>query len=169
MKKNNDVRERIRSAKRPVVVDVWAPWCGPCRQMQPILDEVGTTFEGRVDILSVNADEHPEFARDLRVMTIPTLILFNHGEETARRSGAQGKAELQALFEAADRGDVPASRSGTSRYLLLAIAVAMVLAGQEAVIAWPWFLGGSALTLWALHDRCPIIQAVKRRLLHRPE
>lgn len=80
------------------LVDFWAPWCGPCRQVAPLLDELAEEFQGRATIAKVNVDEQPETAGRLGVMSIPTLALFKDGALVARAVGARPKAELRAFL-----------------------------------------------------------------------
>jgi len=77
----------IANSPVPVLVDFWAPWCGPCRMAAPILEQVGREQAGRVVVLKVNTDEHPEPSAKLGIRGIPTFIVFKDGAERARQSG----------------------------------------------------------------------------------
>jgi thioredoxin 2 len=77
----------VASSPVPVVVDFWAPWCGPCRMAAPIFEQVGRAQAGRALVLKVNTDEHPEPSARLGVRGVPTFIVFKGGREVARQSG----------------------------------------------------------------------------------
>jgi thioredoxin 1 len=86
--------EEIKGAAEPVLVDFWAEWCGPCKMIAPVLDEIAKENPGKVRIAKINIDENLELARRFEVMSIPTLILFKDGEPQVRIIGAKGKGQL---------------------------------------------------------------------------
>jgi thioredoxin 1 len=92
--------EEIKGADEAVLVDFWAEWCGPCKMIAPVLEEIATEHEGKIRIAKLNVDENLEISRRFEVMSIPTLILFKDGEPQLRLIGAKGKGQLLQELQA---------------------------------------------------------------------
>ena len=92
--------EEIKGSTGAVLVDFWAEWCGPCKMIAPILEEIASEQEGVLRVAKLNVDDAPDVARRFEVMSIPTLILFKDGEPQHRIVGAKGKNQLRQELEA---------------------------------------------------------------------
>jgi thioredoxin 1 len=86
--------ETIGSAEKPVLVDFWAEWCGPCKMIAPVLEEIATEQGEKLQIAKLNVDDNPSTAMKYNVMSIPTLLVFQGGEPVKRLVGAKGKGQL---------------------------------------------------------------------------
>ena len=100
---DNTFAEVAEAASLPVVVDLWAPWCGPCRMVSPALAQVATELRGRIKLVKVNVDDSPKIQQRFAVQAIPTLLVLRHGEVVARQAGAAPAARLRAWIEEAIR------------------------------------------------------------------
>lgn len=147
---------------RPAVVDIWAPWCGPCRSIRPALATLAEQYGGKVDLIEVNADQQPDLVRQLGVRSIPTLLAVSGGKEVTRTIGAQPPARLAALFEAALTGQQPepAGIAPVERILRLVVGAGLVALGVFSGPAWPLIVIGGVIGFLAVRDRCPIWQTL---------
>ena len=85
--------ETAVAEKKVSLIDFWAPWCGPCRMIGPVMEELGEDYDGRADICKVNVDDEIDLAKRFRIMSIPCVILFKDGQEMNRLVGARDKEE----------------------------------------------------------------------------
>lgn len=158
-------REHINQAATPLVVEFWAPWCGPCRAMSPILKSTSEKYAGKVQLLKVNADESGPLLQETGVLGIPTLIAYQGGVETLRKTGAQPAEAIEALFAALAEGKVPVEGVAAVDRLLrggagLALGVIGIASGPSLLL-----LGLAGLVLFsAVYDRCPVYQAIAPRI-----
>lgn len=96
---DQNFQQDVLKSETPVVVDFWAPWCGPCKMVSPIIEELAKTYEGKVVVGKMNVDENPEVAGTYGVMSIPTVMVFKGGKPVQSLVGAQGKQTYQQEIE----------------------------------------------------------------------
>jgi len=96
---DQNFQKEVLESKIPVLVDFWAPWCGPCRMVAPVVEEIEKDYEGKIKVCKVNVDEAGSAAEKYNVMSIPTLALFKDGEVATQTIGAQPKSQFQSMIK----------------------------------------------------------------------
>lgn len=95
---DSNFEEEVIKSEMPVIVDFWAAWCGPCRMVAPVMEEIANDNVGKVKVTKLNVDDNRETASKYRVMSIPTIILFKNGEVANQVVGARGKKDFEQAF-----------------------------------------------------------------------
>ena len=95
----SDFETEVLGADKPVLVDFWAPWCGPCRMVGPEVEAVAAEYAGRANVVKINVDEQPELAGRYGIMSIPTIIVFKNGEIAEQVVGAVKRGKLKEMLD----------------------------------------------------------------------
>ena len=96
---DSNFEAEVKNSDIPVLVDFWAPWCGPCRKISPIIDELATEFEGKVKVVKVNTDENLKITQEFSISGIPSILIFKKGEAVERLVGLMQKSQLISNLE----------------------------------------------------------------------
>ncbi len=158
---------KLKSNPRPVIVDLWAPWCGPCRVMEPMFKQVALKYKNQIDVWKINADESPEVLKALHVMGIPTTIGFAQGTEIVRKTGVQSVESLDIVFDATlhQRSAVILPPATADRWIRSIIGMLLIILGWLLFHSWVIPAIGAVVLFSAFYDRCPIFRAVAPRII----
>ena len=96
---DSSFKQEVLDSDVPVLVDFWAPWCGPCRMVAPVVDEISEQFTGQIQVVKVNTDENPQVASQYGIRSIPTLMIFKDGQKVDMVVGAVPKTTLASTLE----------------------------------------------------------------------
>lgn len=158
--------ETLKAHDRPVVVQFHAPWCGPCKTLAPVMEQLEGEFKNQVDVVRIDVDAEPSLAKEAGVRGVPTLIAYANGSEVRRHSGGLDKDGLRIFFKSAT-GEAKASEpvGKPAWHLGAKIGGALVLllaSGQIPGLDWMRWVGMGVL-LWAMRDMCPACQTGSTR------
>jgi len=166
---SNEFKKLIQSDSGAAVVDVWAPWCGPCKRMNPLFEEMKEQYAGRVAVIKVNADESQPLVKQLGVLGIPTTIVYRNGEEIGRRTGAMSRADLERMFEAA-LSDGPIKIPAMSRNSrLIRLFIALALFGMALTLdpGWLFLIFSGAILFLAVYDLIPGVTDLRDKVIQK--
>lgn len=155
-----EFQQKISSSRKPLVIDLWAPWCRPCNISKPIIEKLADEYEDQVEFLPINADDSQELLQSVKVFSIPTVIIYRAGKEIRRVVGAQTEPNYRALFDALAAGqEVKVPMPPFDRMLRLGAGAIFVMIG---ISTRNWLLAGigGVLAFMGVYDRCLLWRAI---------
>jgi thioredoxin len=165
----NEFNKLVKTNATAAVVDVWAPWCSPCKRMNPLFEELKQQYEGRVELIKVNADESQPLVKQLGVLGIPTTIVYRNGEEIGRRTGAMSRSDLVRMFEAALSDEpvkIPAM-SRKARLVRLFITGVLIAMGFSFSPSWLFFIFAAIVLFLGVYDLIPGVTGFRDRMIQK--
>ena len=99
IKSSQQFEQEVLNSANPVFVDFWAEWCGPCRAVSPVVEELSTEYDGKVDFVKINVDQNGELAQKYNVFSIPTLAIFKNGQVVSQKVGASTKESFKTMID----------------------------------------------------------------------
>ncbi len=151
---------KISETKKPIIIDFWASWCGPCMMTKPILNKLSKEFADQVEFMPINADDSREVLEQFRVFGIPTVLTIRDGKEVGRVTGAQNESIYRNMFESLAEGrEVKVPLTQFDRMLRLGAGALFVMIGISTS---NWLIAGigGILAFMGIYDRCPLWSAI---------
>jgi thioredoxin 1 len=156
----SEFQQKISESNKPVIIDFWATWCGPCMMTKPILEKLGKEYAEKVEFMPINADDSREVLEQFHVLGIPTVITLRNGKEVGRVTGAQNETNYRMMFEALAEGrEVKVPLTQFDRMLRLGAGALFLMVG---ISTHNWIVGviGGIIAFMGIYDRCPIWKAL---------
>jgi thioredoxin len=156
---------KVNKFDKPVVVEFWAKWCGPCKVMAPSLERMKGEFIGKVDLINIDTDSESKLMQELKIYSIPTFLIYNRGSLITRKTGTMGVDQLRNLFIMAETGQRNSARiSSTDRIIRVVAGSIFIAAAFFTGFTIPFLLIGGIILFSAVYDRCPIWKFVSSRI-----
>ena len=156
----SEFQQIVLESNKPVIIDFWAVWCGPCMMSKPILEKLAKEYADKIEFMPINADNSREVLEQFRVFGIPTVITLQDGKETGRVTGAQNEASYRTLFEALAEGKkIKVPLTQFDRMLRLGAGALFIMVGISTS---NWVIAGigGILSFMGIYDRCPMWKAL---------
>jgi thioredoxin 1 len=156
----SEFKQKISESNKPVIIDFWATWCGPCMMTKPVLEKLGKEYAEKVEFMPINADDSREVLEQFRVLGIPTVITLRNGKEVGRVTGVQSETNYRMMFEALAEGkEVKIPLTQFDRMLRLGAGALFVMVGISTS---NWIVSGigGVIAFMGIYDRCPIWNAI---------
>jgi len=156
----SEFQQKISESNKPVIIDFWATWCGPCMMTKPVLEKLGKEYAEKVEFMPINADDSREVLEQFRVLGIPTVITLRNGKEVGRVTGVQSETNYRMMFEALAEGkEVKIPLTQFDRMLRLGAGALFVMVGISTS---NWIVSGigGVIAFMGIYDRCPIWNAI---------
>ncbi|MBT3668898.1 MAG: thioredoxin fold domain-containing protein [Chloroflexi bacterium] len=162
--KLSEFQNILAQSEKPLVVDIWAPWCVPCKLTKPILENLAKEYFERIDFIPIDADSSPEIIQHYKILGIPTILAFRDGNLVAKETGVKNKASYESMVNSLIKGE-RIQTSFTTFDRLLRISSSLLLGGVGiSTENWVLLFVGGIVAFLGIYDRCPIWTAITKKI-----